>query len=91
MNIWSFLISNYTNELDLFFYYRIRILIFTGVESRDLYRKGIEILQRRISSLPTSDESLPELRRQLSNAMVSISEIYMTDLCDEPEAEDESK
>jgi len=65
--------------------------LMTGVESRDLYRKGIELLQRRISSLPTSDESLAELRRQLSNAMVSISEIYMTDLCDEPEAEEESK
>jgi len=30
-------------------------------------------------------------RRDLSNTYVSISEIYMTDLCDEPEAEAESR
>ncbi len=66
-------------------------MFFTGVESRDLYHKGIELIQKLISSLPTSDEKLADLRRTLSNAMVSTSEIYMTDLCDEPEAEEEAK
>jgi len=65
--------------------------LMTGVESRDLYHKGIELIQKLISSLPTSDEKLADLRRTLSNAMVSTSEIYMTDLCDEPEAEEEAK
>jgi len=65
--------------------------LMTGVESRDLYHKGIELIQKLISSLPTSDERLADLRRSLSNAMISISEIYITDLCDEPEAEEESK
>jgi len=65
--------------------------LLTGTESRDLYRKGIEVLKTKMSSLPHADEQLPELRRDLSNAYVSISEIYMTDLCDEAEAEAETK
>jgi hypothetical protein len=32
-----------------------------------------------------------ELRRELSNTYVALSEIYMTDLCDNEEAETESR
>jgi len=65
--------------------------ILSGTESRDLYRKGIEIIKNKIATLNPDDQQMPELRRDLSNTYVSISEIYMTDLCDEPEAETESK
>eukprot|EP00088_Acartia_fossae_P065902 TRINITY_DN813_c0_g1_i1.p1 TRINITY_DN813_c0_g1~~TRINITY_DN813_c0_g1_i1.p1 ORF type:complete len:377 (-),score=93.86 TRINITY_DN813_c0_g1_i1:195-1325(-) len=64
--------------------------IMAGAESRDLYRKGIELITSKLGTLSSPDEG-GELRRDLSNALVSISEIYMTDLCDEPEAEQESK
>jgi len=65
--------------------------IMTGVQSRELCRKAIELIKTQISTLPPTDESLAELRRDLSNALVSVSELYMTDLCDEQEAETESK
>jgi len=65
--------------------------ILSGSESRDLYRKGAEVIASRLSSLPPTDEKVPELRRDLSNAYVSIAEIYMTDLCDNEEAEQEAK
>jgi len=64
--------------------------LMTGAQSRDMCRKAIELINSKISSLPAADESLAELRRDLSNALISISEIYMTDLCDEEEAETES-
>jgi len=65
--------------------------ILSGTESRDLYRKGIELITHRLSNLPPTDQTLPDLRRDLSNAYVSIAEIYMTDLCDNEEAEQEAK
>ncbi|XP_023326568.1 probable assembly chaperone of rpl4 [Eurytemora carolleeae] len=65
--------------------------LMTGVESRDLYLKAIEIISSLLSSLNPEHETRTELRRDISNAYVSLSEIYMTDLCDEPEAEIESK
>jgi len=65
--------------------------IMTGEQSRELCRKAIELINKQISSLPPTDAGLAVLRRDLSNALVSVSEIYMTDLCDEEEAETESK
>lgn len=66
--------------------------LMTGVESRDCYRKGVEIISTQLSSDNSGDElKAGELRRDLSNAYVSIAELYMTDLCDEPEAETESR
>jgi len=66
--------------------------LMTGPESRDLYRKAIEILTNLLTGQEASDPvKAAEWKRDLSNAHVSISEIYMTDLCDEQEAESESK
>jgi len=65
--------------------------ILSGSESRDLYRKGVEVIESRLSSLPQTDSSIGELKRDMSNAFVSIAEIYMTDLCDNEEAEQEAK
>jgi len=65
--------------------------LMSGAESRDLIRKGIELINNKLNSVPDTDESLPEMRRDLSNSYISISEIYMSDLCDEAEAEHEAK
>ena len=52
----------------------------------------MEIISTQLSSDNSGDElKAGELRRDLSNAYVSIAELYMTDLCDEPEAETESR
>eukprot|EP00088_Acartia_fossae_P016031 TRINITY_DN18933_c0_g1_i1.p1 TRINITY_DN18933_c0_g1~~TRINITY_DN18933_c0_g1_i1.p1 ORF type:complete len:364 (-),score=90.15 TRINITY_DN18933_c0_g1_i1:36-1127(-) len=64
--------------------------IMSGCESRDLYRKGIEIIKAKLSSTGVA-ENMAELSRDLSNAYVSIAEIYMSDLCDESEAQEQSK
>lgn len=61
--------------------------LFSGTEARDLYLKGVEILERTANS-DTSDDSVG---RELSTALVAVSELYMTDLCDSEEAETESR
>jgi len=58
--------------------------LFSGAESRDLYCKGIELLLSDQSKDPSDTSS------QVSNAYVAISELYMSDLCDAPEAESEA-
>jgi len=64
--------------------------LFSATEARDLYLKGIELLQAAASSF-TSESSQSEARAELSTAWVALSELYMTDLCDEDEAETEAK
>jgi len=51
--------------------------LWTGTTSRDLYLKAVELLTRE------------GLSTQLSSAYVALSELYMSDLCDEPEAQSE--
>jgi len=64
--------------------------LFSGVEARDLYLKGIELLQKSAASEPSgSDQS--ETKSALSTAWVALSELYMTDLCDLEEAETEAR
>jgi len=60
--------------------------LFTGIDSRNLYLKGVEILQKTVS-----DAASPDVAGELSAALVALSELYMTDLCDEEEAETESR
>ena len=61
--------------------------LFTGDESLQLYAKGIEILT---SARDAEEEEVKvkELSRSLSNALCSVAELYMTDLCDEEDAEE---
>jgi len=61
--------------------------LFTGTEARDLYLKGVEILERTANSAACDDS----VGRELSTALVALSELYMTDLCDSEEAETESR
>ncbi|KAG4095430.1 TPR-like protein [Neocallimastix lanati (nom. inval.)] len=54
----------------------------------NLYNKGIEIMIKELNNLPENSEKSNELRRKISSALCSIVEMYMTDLCDEPNAEE---
>ncbi|GAB6028826.1 hypothetical protein CHUAL_004634 [Chamberlinius hualienensis] len=73
-----------------------------GFESLNLYKKGIEILKKELEifeNLESTSEAennsavtfknKPQLKRKLSNAYCSIVELFMTDLCDEDNAENE--
>jgi len=64
--------------------------LFSGTDARDLYLKGIELLQSSASS-SASEAAQTEARAELSTAWVALSELYMTDLCDEEEAETEAR
>lgn len=82
--------------------------LFPGTQARDLYLKGIEVLQKSSSApevcrsthsspcslpscTPLSLEQEAQARSELSTAYVALSELYLTDLCDEPEAEVEAR
>lgn len=70
-----------------------------GHEAVGYFRRGISLLESRViaataaarASFSSSSESIEMLRRSLSNAYCAIAEIYMSDLCDEPEAEREAE
>ncbi len=62
--------------------------IFGGREALQLYQKGIEIAARTRDATK-EEEKLREISRELSNGLCSVAELYMTDLCDEEEAERE--
>lgn len=59
--------------------------VFSGATSRSLYCKAVELLTR-----PGQEDS-EEATAQLSSAYVALSELYMSDLCDEPEAQTEAE
>ncbi|XP_003742882.1 probable assembly chaperone of rpl4 [Galendromus occidentalis] len=64
-----------------------------GKESLRCLRKAIEILERELQqpvAMEEEDKENPEKStlRKLSNVHVCVSELYTTDLCDEPEAEE---
>jgi hypothetical protein len=57
------------------------------LQLESLYKKGhVTFIQRA-----EGETEAKELRRELSNTYVALSEIYMTDLCDNEEAETESR
>jgi len=74
--------------------------LFGGIESLEMYKKGIEILSRQIENLKSQNTSengaaanldsakeIKNFSRELSNAFVAMAELFVTDLCDETEAE----
>jgi len=71
--------------------YLMAAQLFSGVEARDLYLKGVEILQANIQSAAGTREASPEDASAVSSALVAVSELYTTDLCDTEEAEAEAK
>jgi hypothetical protein len=73
-----------------------------GKESLELYNKAIEIITTTLGNLEPSPvnkvddqtSNFPEgqqetLERELSSAFCAVAELWMTDLCDESEAESE--
>ena len=61
--------------------------LFSGTDSRDLYCKGVELMLAATGENNSSDE----IKSQLSSAYVALSELYMSDLCDLPEAQSEAE
>ncbi|CAG0916401.1 unnamed protein product [Notodromas monacha] len=75
-----------------------------GIESLNSYSKAILLMEKALADIDDSSENSDEddreegenlsgtqLKTQLSSAHCSIAELFMTDLCDEPEAEGECK
>eukprot|EP00094_Tigriopus_californicus_P006854 TCALIF_06603-PA protein Name:"Similar to SPBC16D10.01c UPF0661 TPR repeat-containing protein C16D10.01c (Schizosaccharomyces pombe (strain 972 / ATCC 24843))" AED:0.07 eAED:0.07 QI:55/0.8/0.83/1/0.4/0.66/6/41/345 len=60
-----------------------------GQEALELYRKGIEVLTQARDKA-TEEAEAKDLTRDLSNAYCSMAELFMTDLCDETEAEEDT-
>jgi len=66
--------------------------LFSGTDSRDLYCKGVELMLAAAGA--TGDDtnaSSGDIKSQLSSAYVALSELYMSDLCDLPEAQSEAE
>lgn len=63
-----------------------------GLESVSYYEKGIELVQKEIENNenidPSKEQNKSNLKRTLSDAYCSISEIFMSDCCFEENAED---
>eukprot|EP00092_Neocalanus_flemingeri_P029936 GFUD01032502.1.p1 GENE.GFUD01032502.1~~GFUD01032502.1.p1 ORF type:complete len:362 (+),score=138.10 GFUD01032502.1:53-1138(+) len=57
--------------------------LFSGVECRELYCKGVELLL-------AGEAAASAVSAELSTAYVALSELYMSDLCDAQEAESEA-
>jgi len=73
--------------------------LFSGTDSRDLYSKAIEIMKVSLATSGDKEKSdnsddantSSDLKLQISSAYVAISELYMSDLCDLPEAQSEAE
>ncbi len=60
--------------------------ILEGAEAEQCYQMGVQLMKRDLASL--SDEAQRKgLTRELSAGLVSIAELWMTDLCFDPNAE----
>jgi len=65
--------------------------LFTAKDSLSLYLKGVQILEATISTAGSSQgERGAEAVRALSSALVAVSELYTTDLCDTEGAREEA-
>ncbi|KAJ3116068.1 hypothetical protein HK098_006715 [Nowakowskiella sp. JEL0407] len=62
-----------------------------GKDAIGFFEKGVEVLKAEIDLIeqnnPNSSDETAVLKRKISTALCSMCEIYMTDCCDEPEAE----
>ncbi|XP_049851641.1 uncharacterized protein LOC126326536 [Schistocerca gregaria] len=60
--------------------------LLSGTDAVKAYQKGTQLIERQIQ-LTHNQKELSDLKRQLVSGLTSIAEIYMTDLCFEPDAE----
>ena len=63
--------------------------LFSGQESLELFKHGIRIIETILPELDPESIESKQAKKELSSALCAIAEIYMTDLCDNPEAETE--
>ena len=61
--------------------------LFSGQEALELFKQGIKIIEAILPKLDPESEEAKETRKEFSSAFCAIAELYMTDLCDHPEAE----
>jgi tetratricopeptide (TPR) repeat protein len=61
--------------------------LYEGAEAVVAYKKGVELLAAQLAALPADAPERPRLQRELSDAYNAVAELYMTDLCDEDDAE----
>lgn len=60
--------------------------ITAGAEGLGHYQRGVEVLRKRIEAVKSDKLTLEHTK--LASVQASIAEIYMTELCDESDAED---
>lgn len=60
-----------------------------GNESMQMYKKGIEILYKDYADYKAGlrNEDAERAQKQIASAYASVADLYMTDLCDEDNAE----
>jgi predicted Zn-dependent protease len=75
------------NPQDGYTKYMYLAQISEGKEAIQLFHKGIALLQQMKLSPEKYGIPLPKLQSLIADALCSIVEIYMTDLCMEPDAE----
>ena len=63
--------------------------LFSGQESLELFKHGITVLESTLPEIDPNSEDGKEMKKELASAYCAIAELYMTDLCDNPEAETE--
>lgn len=63
--------------------------MLTNMESLQMYQKGIEVLHKDLEDQLQRNqmEEVHLTKKQIASAQASIADLYMTDLCDEPNAE----
>lgn len=61
--------------------------MYEGTDAVVAYKKGVELLTAQVEALPVAAVERPRLARELSDAYCAVAELYMTDLCDEDDAE----
>ncbi|KAJ1940849.1 hypothetical protein EC988_006917, partial [Linderina pennispora] len=57
------------------------------LEAVKYFELGVQAMQRDLAELPQDSLQAAELRRMMAEAYVAITEIFLTDCCDEPDAE----
>ncbi|KAI8846759.1 hypothetical protein BC829DRAFT_478420 [Chytridium lagenaria] len=58
-----------------------------GLEAVRCYEMGIERLEKELEHVENGSQEYAAIVRKISSALCSVTEIYMTDCCDAPEAE----
>ncbi|KAJ1680084.1 hypothetical protein EV182_000706 [Spiromyces aspiralis] len=57
------------------------------LEAVKYFEKGLEIMYKELEAAKPGSDEARDLRRKISEAHISITEIYLTDCCYEPDAE----